>query len=268
MRTLVLGGGAAKGYAHIGVIQYLEEQTFKPDLIVGASMGALVGGFYAAGYTIQELTDLACSIDRKTKHSLFPPGLSLQGFIDGTDIVKFLYKRLGRKRIEHLPCKYASVATDLDQHIEVVIHKGDLVQAIRASISIPVVFIPYKYHGHTFIDGGFVSPVPITAALSLGATRIIAVNVLRRVNYITEAFEKKTRRHAMYSMKKVLFETADYATSRLIDFQEERIPKGFMMNIDTRGIHLSDFEKAKQAIDTGYKQAKKYRDRIAPFLET
>jgi predicted acylesterase/phospholipase RssA len=266
MRTLVLGGGAAKGYAHIGVIQYLEEQDFKPDLIVGASMGALVGGFYAAGHTTQELTDLACSIDRNTKHSLFPLGLSLQGFIDGTDIVKFLYKRLGRKRIEHLPCTYASVATDLDQHTEVVIHKGDLVQAIRASISIPVVFVPYEYQGHTFIDGGFVSPVPITAALSLGATRIIAVNVLRRVNYITETLTKMTPTRASYSMKKVLLETVDYATSRLIDFQEERIPQGFMMNIDTRGIHLSDFEKAQQAIDMGYKQAKKYRRQIEQFV--
>lgn len=266
MRTLVLGGGAAKGYAHIGVIHCLEEQHFTPDLVVGASMGALVGGFYAAGYSVRELTDLARAIDRRTKHSLLPVGLSLRGFIDGADITKFLYKHLGKKKIEHLPCKYASVATDLDKHTEVVIHKGDLVPAIRASISIPVVFIPYRYHGHILIDGGFVSPVPITAALSLGATEIIAVNVLRRVKYRTEVFEKSKPTHTAYSMRKVLLETVDYATSRLIDYQEDRIPRGFMMNIDTRGIHLTDFEKARQAIEMGYKQAKKYRRRITQFM--
>lgn len=266
MRTLVLGGGAAKGYAHIGVIQRLEECQYIPDLIVGASMGALVGGFYAAGYSAQELADLACAIDRKTKRALFHPGISLQGFIDGKEIMKFLYKHLGRKKIEHLPRKFASVATDLDRHTEIVIHRGDLVEAIRASISIPVVFVPHEYLGHTLIDGGFVSPVPVTTALSLGATEIVAVNVLRRVEYRSEGLERTKSTHTVYTMKKVLFETIDYTISRLIDYQEERITTGFMINIDTQDIGLSDFDKAKEAIDTGYKQAKKYRRRIAQLI--
>jgi len=266
MKALVLGGGAAKGYAHIGVIKFLEERGFKPDLIIGTSMGALVGGFYATGSSIKELEKFAAGIDLKMKQKLFPIQLSSQGFIQGDYIVKFLYKKLGKIKIENLPIKYACTAVDLDRQHEIVIDKGDLVQAIRSSISIPVVFVPHEHYGHTFIDGGFVNPVPITAARLIGATRIIAVNVLRRTAYPSCKLKKVRSSSKKYNAWEVMMNTLNLGFSRLIDYQFIQLEDGFMIDINTNDVKLSDFEKARMAIDIGYKQAKNYRREIDRFI--
>lgn len=268
MRTLVLGGGAAKGYAHIGVIKYLEECGFKPDLIVGSSMGALVGGFYASGFTVPKMISMAKSIDLKMKHQLFPIQLSLQGLIQGNKVIDFLYRHLGRQQIQNLPIKYASIAMDIDRQCEIVLDKGDLVQAIRSSISIPVAFFPYDYYGHTFIDSGFINPIPITAARTIGATRIIAVNVLPQIEYIPTLLKKTKKTSRAHSAWEALTKTIELAVSRLVDYQAAQIETGFMININTSGIKLSDFEKAQQAIDMGYKQAKTYQREVQQFLNS
>ena len=265
MLGLVLGGGAAKGYAHIGVLKILEEMSIKPQIIVGASMGALVGGFTAAGYKTRELEQMALNIDKKKKKWLFPIHLSKKGFIDGKNIMRHLNTYLQGKRIEKLPIKYACVATDIEESCQIVIDKGDLVKGIRASISIPGVFMPYKYAGRVLIDGGFVNPVPAGVAQNFGADKIIAVNVLRKVDYKSYPLTLKAATNKDYNIKKVLIEWIDYAISQLIDYEFTKIKNILLVNINTRGIGLSHFEKAREAIARGYDQTKKIRKKLEKF---
>jgi NTE family protein len=265
MLGLVLGGGAAKGYAHIGLLKVLEEESIQPEIVVGASMGALVGGFYAAGFDAKKLEEIALTIDKKKKKWLFKPHLSKKGFVTGKNVTIFLSSYLGGKKIETLPKKYAVVATDIEHETEMIIARGDLIQAIRSAISIPVVFMPHTYDGRILIDGGFVNPVPITVAQRLGAKKIIAVNVLRRIDYKQMHISKISPSYKQYNMKKVFEQTFDMITSRLIDYEIAKMKRGIVIDIDTRGIGMSQFEKAKQAIARGYQKAQKYRLAIKSF---
>ena len=265
MLALVLGGGAAKGYAHIGVLKVLEEIGIKPHIIVGASMGALVGGFVAAGLSVQELVDISVKVDKKKKKWLFKLHLSKKGLVDGKNVVKYLNTYLGNKKIEELPVKFCCIATDIEENCQIVIDKGDLVQGIRAAISIPGVFMPHRYAGHVLIDGGFINPLPISVAQELGAKKVIAVNVLRRVNYQTNILTSKTPSNKTYTIKKIVVETIDYAFSRLIDYELSNMEDGILINLNTKGIGLSHFEKAREAIDLGYKQTQKYCKALERF---
>jgi predicted acylesterase/phospholipase RssA len=267
MLGLVLGGGAAKGYAHIGVLKVLEQMSIKPDIIVGASMGALVGGFAAAGFTTKDLEQMAYQIDKKKKKWLFRLHLSKKGFIDGKNIMSHLRTSLNDLRIEELPVKYACIATDIEENCQIVIDKGDLVKGIRASISIPGVFMPYEYAGRILIDGGFVNPVPVAVAQELGADQIIAVNVLRKVDYRSYPLCSRNGPNMDYNIKKILIEWIDYATSQLIDHEFTKIKKGLLININTRGIGLSHFEKARQAIARGYEQTQRLEKKIEKFMD-
>jgi NTE family protein len=265
MLGLVLGGGAAKGYAHIGAIKVLDEEGIKPDIIVGASMGALIGGLYAAGYSGLEQEEIATEVDRRKKRWLFRLHLSKKGFVDGRNIVKYLSPHIRDKKIEELPVKFAVVATDIEDHSEIIIDKGELIQAIRAAISIPVVFMPHTYAGRVLIDGGFVNPLPINVAQRLGAQKVIAVNVLRTVEYPEKEISSVHPTGKTYNIKKVFFETFDYITSRLIDYQMQNLEDGLLININTEGIGMSQFEKARRAIDRGYKETTKYRKKLHQF---
>lgn len=265
MLGLVLGGGAAKGYAHIGVLKALEQMSIKPQIIVGASMGALIGGFAAAGFHSEELETMAASIDKRKKKWLFKLHLSKKGFVDGKNIMKFLNTYLHGRRIEELPIKYACVATDIEENCQIVIDKGDIVKGIRASISIPGVFMPYRYAGHILIDGGFINPVPVAVAQDFGADTIIGVNVLHKTDYKSYLLSSKNTKYKDYNMKDVIIKWLDNAISQLIDYEFSKIKNGLLINIDTRGIGLSHFEKAREAIALGYEQTQKYREKIEKY---
>lgn len=259
MLGLVLGGGAAKGYAHVGVLKVLEEEGIKPDIIVGASMGALIGGFYAAGFNSKKLEQICVKIDKKKKKWLFKLHISKKGFVDGKNVIKYLKPYLGAKKIEELPIKFIAISTDIENRSEIIIDKGNLIQAIRSAISIPVVFMPHNYAGRVLIDGGFVNPLPITVAQKFGAKKIIAVNVLRKIDYKQCEISSVQPTNKTYNMKKVFLEISDYIFSRLIDYQLLYLKNGILININTKGIGLSHFEKAREAIDRGYDQTQKYR---------
>ncbi|MEO0184565.1 MAG: patatin-like phospholipase family protein [candidate division WOR-3 bacterium] len=268
MLGLVLGGGAAKGYAHIGVIEFLEELNIKPDIIVGASMGSLIGGFYARGFTAKQMEKIALQIDKKKKKELFRFQISKKGFINGKNIVKFLKPYLGNTKVEDLPLKYAAVATDIEENTEIVIDRGDLIQAIRSSIAIPVVFTPNKYNGRILIDGGFINPVPVDVAINLGAKRIIAVNVLYRFEYPQIKIAEQNESGKKYNIKQIFVKTFDLISSRLIEYDIKQLKNGVWIDIDTTGIGLSQFEKAREAIERGYIQAKKYKEKLLQFIST
>ena len=175
--ALVLGGGGAKGFAHIGVIKALEANGIKPTLVVGTSVGSLVGSLYASGYTAKALERLALTT---TDSELTDFTLSNQGFIEGIKLKKFINARVGGRPIESFPIHFAAVAAEKHTLKKAVFTTGDAGLAVQASCSIPNIFIapriPEKV-GKKYIDGGVVSLVPVDSARALGANIIIAVDV-------------------------------------------------------------------------------------------
>ena len=175
--ALVLGGGGAKGFAHVGVIKALEENGITPTLIVGTSIGSLVGSLYASGYTSAQLERLALTT---TDSELTDFTLSNQGFIEGIKLKNFINAKVGERAIEDFPIRFAAIATEKNTLKKAVFTTGNAGLAVQASCSVPNIFIapriPEKI-GKKYIDGGVVSLVPVDSARELGADIIIAVDV-------------------------------------------------------------------------------------------
>ncbi len=174
--SLVLGSGGARGYAHIGAIEELVAQGYDIRSVAGASMGALVGGMYAAG-KLEEYRDWARALQRLDVLRLLDWTFSGGGFIKGDRVIDQLRKLIGDVRIEDLPISYTAVAVDLYAQREVWFSRGPLYDAIRASIAIPTVFRPHHYEGRTLVDGGLLNPVPITPTLRDLTDCTIAVDI-------------------------------------------------------------------------------------------
>jgi NTE family protein len=174
--SLVLGSGGARGYAHIGAIEELRAQGFAIRSIAGCSMGALVGGIYAAG-KLDEYRDWSRSLQRLDVLRLLDWTLSGGGFIKGDRVLGQIKNLIGEVRIEDLPIGYTAVAVDLYAQREVWFSRGPLFDAIRASISIPAIFRPHIHDGRTLVDGGLLNPVPVTPTLRDLTDCTIAIDV-------------------------------------------------------------------------------------------
>lgn len=175
--ALVLGGGAAKGFAHIGAIKALEAQGIKPDIVVGTSAGSLVGALYASGMDGFELQRMALEMKESMVSDWSLPD---RGVFKGEALQEFVSRAVQGRTLEQLPRKCAIVATDLQSGEMVVFERGDTATAVRASSSVPGVFQPVRISGHEYVDGGLVSPVPVNVARRLGADVVIAVDISSR----------------------------------------------------------------------------------------
>src|SRR6201986_1580126 len=173
---LVLGAGAARGWAHIGALQELEALGVKLDVIVGSSIGTLVGGCYAAG-RLDMLEPFARSLTRRRVFGLLDFSFTGSGLIGGPRLRTRLEAALGGLRIEDLPLRSAAGATEIGGGHEIWLRRGPLVDAIRASYALPGVFEPVKVDGRWLFDGAIVNPVPVSVARALGAERVIALNI-------------------------------------------------------------------------------------------
>ncbi|HEY8567259.1 MAG TPA: patatin-like phospholipase family protein [Beijerinckiaceae bacterium] len=173
---LALGGGAARGWSHIGVLQVLHREGFVPDVIAGCSIGAVVGGCYAAG-KLDELEAFALSLTKRRVMGLLDIHLSGSGLIGGERVKRLLETDLGETRIESLPLRFAAIATELGTGHEIWLTRGPLVEAMRASYALPGIFDPVKVSGRWMMDGALVNPIPITAARALGAEIVLCVNL-------------------------------------------------------------------------------------------
>jgi NTE family protein len=171
---LALGGGAARGFAHIGVIQVLEENGIKPDLVVGTSAGSLVAALYASGKGGAALSRLADSMDESAFTDWSFPG---RGLIRGEALARYVRENTGNLTIEKLPLPLGIVATDLDSGAPILFQRGDPGVAVRASSAVPAVFQPVRIGTHEYVDGGLVSPVPVRFARQMGAELVIAVDI-------------------------------------------------------------------------------------------
>lgn len=172
--ALVLGGGAAKGFAHVGVIKALESHDIEPDMVVGTSAGSVVAALFAAGYNGFELQRISLSMDEDTVRDWILPN---RGFIRGDALQNFINDAVQRRYIQALNRKLAIVATDLKSGEPMVFQSGDTGLAVRASSSVPGIFQPVRIGNREFVDGGLVSPVPVKVARNLGADIVIAVNI-------------------------------------------------------------------------------------------
>ncbi len=175
---LALGSGGARGIAHIGVLEVFEELGVPVDFIAGTSIGAVVGALYAAGIPLRDMKDFSLSLDRKKTITLFDPALNFSGMFSGRRIISLL-NELGLRNLKFSDLKipFSAVATDMYTGKEVIINKGSVVMAVRASSSIPMVFAPVIYRNYYLVDGGVIDPVPVDVVKKMGADMVVAVRL-------------------------------------------------------------------------------------------
>jgi len=173
---LALGGGAARGFAHVGVIQVLEEAGIKPDMVVGTSAGSVVAAFYASGKDGAQLQKAAETMEEATITDWTVPLLG-RGMMRGDGLARYVNKQTGNRRIEDFKMPLGIVATDLKTGEGILFQRGDVGTAVRASSSVPSVFEPVRIGNREFVDGGLVSPVPVRYARQMGAEYVLAVDI-------------------------------------------------------------------------------------------
>ncbi|MEA1981964.1 MAG: patatin-like phospholipase family protein [Campylobacterota bacterium] len=270
--SLVLGSGGARGLAHIGVIKWLEENDYKIESISGCSMGALVGGFYAAG-RLDDYVNWVEEIDVLDMLKLLDFKGS-GGLVSGDNIINRLEEIMGGDRlIEDLLLSFTAVTTDIDEEKEVWLNKGSLLKAIRASISIPLFFTPYKYKDMLLVDGGVLNPVPIaptfhdntdiTIAVNLGADaqhniELGLVNPDESSNISTKISDYLSKitlpesiksKDGMYVIANKSFETMQGTIARM---KLATYPADVEIDIPRNLCGTFDFNKAEKIIEYGY----------------
>jgi NTE family protein len=172
--ALALGGGAARGFAHVGVIEVLEQAGIRPDLVVGTSAGSVVGALYASGMSVRALREAALALE---EGMLGDWSLSVRGVLRGRALQDAVNRWVGGRPIERFALPFAAVMTDLYDGSLRLARTGDAGQAVRASSAVPGVFEPVRIGNREYVDGGLVSPVPVRVARSLGADLVIAVDI-------------------------------------------------------------------------------------------
>ncbi|NQV16509.1 patatin-like phospholipase family protein [bacterium] len=280
---LALGAGAAKGFAHIGVLKALEESGVRVDMIAGSSMGAIIGGSYAAGLSPDTLLEIALNSNWIDVLHLLDPVFPTRGFIDGQKIKAFLEDLYGNKKIEDLPIPFAATTVDILKGDLYVINQGSLANAARASSSIPILFNPMSFGDRILVDGGMIDPVPIDVVRSMGADYIIAVNVLAFPDSMNqkETFtylhgddlesSKSTWRiprsnEPWYTAGKpnlaeIAHETVILSMALIAATQVEIAQPDVLINVST-GLAAWNFLEAEIAIEKGYEETKKELERI------
>jgi NTE family protein len=173
---LALGGGAARGFAHIGVLQVLDEAGIKPGLVVGTSAGSLVGAIYASGKSGVQLQQVALGMDEAAITDWTLPFFN-RGVLRGEALGRYVSAQVAGKTIEEMPLPLGIVATDLQSGEGILFRRGDVATAVRASSAVPAVFTPVRINGREYVDGGLVAPVPARYARQMGADVVLAVDI-------------------------------------------------------------------------------------------
>jgi len=237
--ALVLGGGAARGFAHVGVIKVLEAQGIVPDFVVGTSAGSLVGALYSAGYSAADLERVALQFEERAIGDWSLPD---RGFIRGEALQSFVNRAVQNRPLEKLNRVFAVVATDLKSGEQMVFRRGNTGMAVRASSSVPGVFQPVTINGREYVDGGLTSPVPVRAAKALGAGMIIAVDVSGKPGH------GKTG-----DTIDMLLQT--FAIMGQAIASNELVSADVVIRPDTAGLGAADFANRQLAIQAGEKAA-------------
>lgn len=234
---LALGGGSARGFAHIGVLKALVQAGVKPEVVVGTSAGSLVGAFFAAGFTPWQIEELALHI-REVDVADFASA-SKRGMFAGDALWKVVNDYLKGARIESFKIRYAAVTTDLRTGELQVLRQGSAADAVRASCSIPGVFVPREIGGRELVDGGLVSPLPVKVTRQMGCDLVLAVDVAAR-----------PRRSDFSGLYEVILQSFEIMGRALAD--QEGAGADLVIRPDTGQYASSDFKVRKEMIQTGY----------------
>lgn len=303
--VLALGGGGAAGLAHIGVLQVLSEEQIHVRAVVGSSIGAEIGAFLAIGMQVDELAAMATAFDWKKTLQLFFPDLPTGGLISGVRIVDFLNSWLGKKQIEELSMGFAAIATDLVSGEQVVLDRGDLVEAVRASISVPGMIAPHRYGGRWLVDGGVVNPLPFDVARNHFGGPVVAVGTgtrhalpaatdinlpssqwpqrvrhllnqpwMVRAPALREWLESQVERaesvvpknKPVWTTRRVLDRVLGIAEAEIIRLRATANPPDLLLSPTVHGVGLLEFYRAREAIEAGQRAARDALPRIRGLL--
>ena len=234
---LALGGGAAKGFAHVGVIAVLEEAGLRPDYVVGTSAGSLVAALYASGKSSAELQKTAMSMEEAAITDWMLP-LVGRGVFRGDALGRFVNESVGGRLIEDMRIPLGVVATDLGSGQAVLFQRGDTGTAVRASSAVPAVFVPVKINGRDYVDGGLVAPVPVRYARQMGAELVIAVD-------ISTAPEDSATKDTL----QILLQTFSIMGKSIN--QHELREADIVVRPSLVGLKSADFSARQRAIDAG-----------------
>lgn len=272
--SLVLGSGGARGMAHIGVIKCLEEHGYRIESVSGCSMGALVGGFYAAG-KLESYTEWLRKIDTFDMIRL----LDLKGtggLVSGETLMAKMKELIGDPLIEELPIKFTAVASDVKEEKEIWINSGPLMQAVRASISIPLFFTPHSYKGRSLIDGGILNPVPIAPTFDDNTDLTIAVNLSGKMdpdialpvkkvsNSVTSQIKEYLQNIAMpdaitdeYGMYDIVSQSLEAMQGTIARMKLAAYPPDVVIDIPRNLCGTMEYNRANEIIDYGYRICEK-----------
>jgi NTE family protein len=299
---LALGAGAARGWAHLGILRKLDEAGIRPRVVVGTSIGAVVGGCWASG-KMGELEVFARSLTKRGMLSMMDLSLLGSGLLSGDRLRKQLEEHFKGQLIEELPVRFASVATEIRTGHEIWLTRGEITRAMRASYALPGIFVPVQIGGRWLIDGALTNPVPVSVARALGAEMIIAVNlhtdVLGRSGVIhdhgAEALpvapspEQDALRQSLFStvsnrllhpfgttpaappvdksnpapgLLSVMLDAFNISQDRIARARLAGDPPDVTVNPKLGGIGLSEFHRAEEAIAAGEAAIAKVMDEI------
>ncbi len=250
--ALVLGGGSAKGFAHVGVIRVLEQEKIPIHMILGTSVGSLIGGIYAANPDSFQLEWTAFKIDRSDILDLSIVN-SKWGPVQGAKLEAFVEQTVKVKQVEDTKIPFYPVATDVNTGETVTLEKGSLAKAVRASSAIPGIFIPVTFGNRMLVDGGVTNNIPCDIARNKGANIVIAVNILKDVKdyNITSLIDiiGQSANIMMHENSKAKLQYADV-----------------VIEPDTKGVSMFDFSQKKVLMEEGMKAAKKALPKIRHLL--
>jgi NTE family protein len=289
---LALGSGSARGWAHIGVIEALAEAGVRVDCAAGTSIGAVVGAVFASG-RLESFKQAVLGLDWKRIASLFDFVFPKSGLIDGGKVADFIRPHLAADLLEDLPLPFRASAADLATGGEVVFAHGDVMEAIRASISIPGVFTPARIGGRIFVDGGLVNPVPVSVVRDMGADFVIAVDlnhdlVVRRKtdpaalpelppasgeknNFLDllnqklgaarlsaiKQIRRRSGRTPYPSIFEVLLTSLNIMEAQITTAKLQAHPPDLLIRPRLGHINFLEFNRAREAIEEGYRQTKR-----------
>jgi NTE family protein len=248
---LALGSGGARGFAHLGAIKVLKDEGIPIDLIAGSSMGALVGCFYGAGIEIENLYQLSVAFKRKYFLDFTVPKM---GFIAGKKVKEFIRFFTHGKNIEDLIVPLGVVATDLMSGEKVVFKEGPVAEAVRASISIPGIFVPEKYNGRLLVDGGVSDRVPVSVVREMGADIVIGIDVSRVGRY--------TEISTIYD---VIMQSIDIMQTEIYNNRE--IASDVMLRPSVEMYSSRAFTNIEEIIAIGEEETRKKLDQIKMVID-
>ncbi|MBN2601762.1 MAG: patatin-like phospholipase family protein [Candidatus Marinimicrobia bacterium] len=284
--AVALSGGAALGLAHVGVLKALEEFNIRPAFLAGTSAGSIIGAFYARGLSISEIEDIVLSIDRMKTIHLLSPSIPLGGLMDPKNFVSFMEEIVGKNTlIEDLQIPFVAVTVDFRNGNILYLNKGRLVDAVRASISIPGVFRPLKANGSLLVDGGLRENLPLRALEKFDYDTLLGVNVLKtrqlkldglftgisvdkpqkpNDNEPDNFLERITNAIQINKLKKldhlprltyVGYQSILILLSELSNKEILASNPDLVLQIDMSGFQFWEFWRGKEAIETGYREA-------------